>query len=125
MLLSNITEKDHSFIIFFFLVSIFLLPFIISTSFLLPFSHCLLASFAFFVILTNLHSKDFIISLNLNFFKLALFVIFHGLISFNMNVYSQTPNFQKLSLSLIYLVSVLYFCEITCHSFMKFNSFET
>jgi hypothetical protein len=123
MLLGNITEKDHSFIIFFFLVSIFLIPFIISTSFLLPLSHCLLASFAFFVIFTSFLSKNFIISLNLNFFKLALFIIFHGLISFNINVYSQTPNLQKLSLSLIYLVSVLYFCEITCHSFMKFNSF--
>lgn len=40
-----------------------------------------------------------------------------------MNVYSQIPNYQKFFLSLIYLLSVFYFCEVTGHFFKKFNSF--
>lgn len=123
MLLSNMIEKDNFCIMLLFLFSIFLLPFLMSTLFLLPLSPCLLVSFAFFVIFIFFLDKKLIISLNLNFFKMALFIIFHGLISINMNVYSQIPNYQKFFLSLIYLLSVLYFCEITCHFFKKFNSF--
>jgi len=123
MLFSNIFEKDNPYGMLFFLFSIFLLPFIISTVFLLPLSPCLLASFGFFIIFIVLVDKDFIIPLNLNFIKLALFIIFHGLISINMNVYDQIPNFQKFFLSLIYLLSVLYFCEVTCNFFKKFNPF--
>ena len=105
----------------FFLFSIFIFPFALSSLFLISLSYCLLFSFFSFLFFIFLSNKNFKFLLNLKLLRYIFFISLHFLLCFFLESYPQQLNFKRFFLSLIYLLLVLIFSDLSSQALQKLN----
>ena len=119
---NNYASKSSLIIFILFIFSVFLLPFILSSLFLIPISFSLLFSYFLFIMFASFTWNSLEFPSLLKSFKLILLILFHGFISFTTSFYNQPFNLQKFSLSLIYLFLILIFSDLSCQIMKKYYS---